>query len=405
MSQSVLNDGYRARLRRRFAQDPLTLSPEELLELLLTYAIPRQDVGPQAHALLERFGDIAAVLAASHGDLTAVAGIGDQATTLLALVRQLVQAGPAAGDAVAGGQKPEQLAPGATSVATTHVAVQPALLEVEQDLGPLFAELEDAPEDAMHAFVNDEVANTLALLPQAAGFGTYEDYRSFLRQKLPYNSEFTRQRRANHILARFYPAGRLDTPLTYYAGHCGSEEDLKPAVFYHLAKAEPLLAKVAEELVWPALPLGRIDRPTLRDFVLRHLPEIGVSSQKNTLRSLLTAYELLGVAPRNADTLKLEVHAGTLEGFLYLLTAEFPRPGIYPFEALDNGPLRRWLLWDRDWLRRQVDNLRDLGIIAKVSEIDTLRQFTLAMDQSAALRHFFGDPSRGTHALREQGPG
>jgi len=119
-------------------------------------------------------------LAASHGDLAAVAGIGDQAATLLALVRQLVQAGPAAGDAVACGQKPEHLAPGASEVATTKVAVQPALLEVEQDLGPLFAELEDAPEDAMHAFVDDEVANALALLPQAAGFGTYEDYRSFL---------------------------------------------------------------------------------------------------------------------------------------------------------------------------------------------------------------------------------
>ena len=180
MSQSAPDDGHRARLRRRFAQDPLTLSPEELLELLLTYAIPRQHVGPQAHALLERFGDIPAVLAASHGDLAAVAGIGDQAATLLALVRQLVQAGPAAGDAVACGQKPEHLAPGASEVATTKVAVQPALLEVEQDLGPLFAELEDAPEDAMHAFVDDEVANALALLPQAAGFGTYEDYRSFL---------------------------------------------------------------------------------------------------------------------------------------------------------------------------------------------------------------------------------
>ena len=344
-------------------------------------------------------------LAASHGDLAAVAGIGDQAATLLALVRQLVQAGPAAGDAVACGQKPEHLAPGASEVATTKVAVQPALLEVEQDLGPLFAEPEDAPEDAMHAFVDDEVANALALLPQAAGFGSWEDYRSFLRQKLPYNSESTRLRRAIHILARFYPAGRLDTPLTYYASHCGSEEDLKPAVFYHLAKSEPLLARVAEELIWPALPLGRIDRSTLRDFVLRCLPDLGASSQTKTLRSLLTVYELLGVAPRNADTLKLEVHTGTLEGFLYLLTAEFARPGIYPFEELDNGPLRRWLLWDRDWLRRQVYNLRDLGIIAKVSEIDTLRQFTLAMDQSAALRHFYGDPSRGTHALREQGPG
>ena len=86
---------------------------------------------------------------------------------------------------------------------------------------------------------------------------------------------------------------------------------------------------------------------------------------------------------------------------LYVLPAEFPGPGIYTFEALEASPIRRWLLWDRDWLRRQLYNLQDLGILSKVSEIDTVRQFTLPFDQMTALRRFFGNPRRGTVALRD----
>ena len=36
----------------------------QLLELLLTYAIPRRDVNPLAHRLIERYGSLAAVLKA-----------------------------------------------------------------------------------------------------------------------------------------------------------------------------------------------------------------------------------------------------------------------------------------------------------------------------------------------------
>ena len=52
---SVDNDlhaGHRDRLRQRFQSAPASLSEKELLELLLTYAIPRRDTFPLAEELI-----------------------------------------------------------------------------------------------------------------------------------------------------------------------------------------------------------------------------------------------------------------------------------------------------------------------------------------------------------------
>jgi len=269
-------------------------------------------------------------------------------------------------------------------------------------LGPLFDSQSELEEPQMRTFANDEIANSLTFIPQATQFETFESFKAHLRDRLPYNSESTRGRRANYILNRFFPEERLDVPLTYYVAHCASQQDLKPALFYHVLKAEPIAAKVAEEFVWPALPLGRVDREAMREFVLRYLPDIGSASQKKILRSIFNTYDLLSVGVQDGTTLRFQVHTGTLEGFLYVLTAEFPKPGMYTFEALENGPTRLWMLWDREWMHRQLYNLRDLGIIAKVSEIDTLRQFTLAVDQEEALHHYFEHPQRDTLAMRER---
>jgi DNA repair protein RadC len=318
--------------------------------------------------------------------LVAIPGIGEQTAILVKVVAQLAS------------KARDQAQP------VPEAAEQPALFEVEPELGPLFDSTPEPKEPPMRTFANDEIANSLAFIPQAAQFETFEAFKAYLRERLPYNSESTRERRANYILNRFFPEERLDVPLTYYVAHCTSKEDLKPALFYHVLKSEPLAVKVAEEFVWPALPIGRVDREDLREFILRYLPDIGTSSQQNVLRSLFTTYELLSVGVQEDTTLRFQVHTGTLKGFLYVLTAEFPKPGIYTFEALEGGPMRLWLLWDREWMRRQLYNLRDLGVIAKVSEIDTVRQFTLAFDQWGALRHYFEHPERDTLAMREQPP-
>ena len=68
---------HRARLRARFAEAGAQALPDyELLELLLFRIIPRQDVKPIAHRLLDMFGDVASVLSAPTLRLEQVQGVG-----------------------------------------------------------------------------------------------------------------------------------------------------------------------------------------------------------------------------------------------------------------------------------------------------------------------------------------
>lgn len=69
---------HRQRLKTRFlAAGAAALPDYELLELVLFAAIPRQDVKPLAHALLESFGDFNAVLAAPFPRLLQIKGMGE----------------------------------------------------------------------------------------------------------------------------------------------------------------------------------------------------------------------------------------------------------------------------------------------------------------------------------------
>lgn len=82
--------GHRERMRARFlAGDGVALTDEALLELLLTYSIPRRDVRPLAKALLAKFGDPAAVLAAEPSELEKVSGIKGNSVVLMKLTHRL----------------------------------------------------------------------------------------------------------------------------------------------------------------------------------------------------------------------------------------------------------------------------------------------------------------------------
>ena len=97
-----VHEGHRQRMKRRFLEYGLdNFDDVNALELLLFYAQPRQDTNAMAHALLDRFGSLSAVLEAKPGELKAVNGIGDNAAALLALIpavsrRYLLDKSPAA---------------------------------------------------------------------------------------------------------------------------------------------------------------------------------------------------------------------------------------------------------------------------------------------------------------------
>ena len=79
---------HRKRLRRRFLDGgPDALPDYELLELLLTMAIPRGDVKPAAKALMARFKTFEGVVNASVDDLRTVKGMGEVAPIAIKVVR------------------------------------------------------------------------------------------------------------------------------------------------------------------------------------------------------------------------------------------------------------------------------------------------------------------------------
>lgn len=81
--------GHRDRLRKRVSESgPESLADYELLEFVLTLAIPRVDTKKQAKALMREFGSIGGVLNADPAALTRIDGIGSRSAVALRAIRE-----------------------------------------------------------------------------------------------------------------------------------------------------------------------------------------------------------------------------------------------------------------------------------------------------------------------------
>lgn len=85
-----VHENHRFRLRERFKISPESLNKHELLELILFNAIPRKNVNPLSHRLLDKFGSLTGVLSASHDDLISVPEVGDTTASYLTALGQLL---------------------------------------------------------------------------------------------------------------------------------------------------------------------------------------------------------------------------------------------------------------------------------------------------------------------------
>ena len=85
-------NGHRKRLRERFQKGGLRgFLEHEILELLLSFAIPRRNTNEQAHALLKQFGSVKDVIDAPMDALQSIDGIGERSAVLIKLVGVLTR--------------------------------------------------------------------------------------------------------------------------------------------------------------------------------------------------------------------------------------------------------------------------------------------------------------------------
>ena len=89
--ESTAGHGHRQRLRSRFVRGGLNgMQDYEILEMLLTYAIPRRDVKPLAKFLIEKFHDLPGLFRASGQELLDIPGLGTNSVTLILFIKELM---------------------------------------------------------------------------------------------------------------------------------------------------------------------------------------------------------------------------------------------------------------------------------------------------------------------------
>lgn len=93
MSRSIDEPHYkehRSRLKKKFIESGIEAFHDyEVIELLLTYAIPRKDLKPLAKNLLKQFGSLKGIMDATIEDLESVTGMGQHTAILVNLARAL----------------------------------------------------------------------------------------------------------------------------------------------------------------------------------------------------------------------------------------------------------------------------------------------------------------------------
>lgn len=90
MEKDNIHAGHRARLRQQMREADMSKMPEHMvLEYMLSFALPYKDVNPISHALINKFGNLSAVLDASMADLKSVDGISDVSAHYLKMCASL----------------------------------------------------------------------------------------------------------------------------------------------------------------------------------------------------------------------------------------------------------------------------------------------------------------------------
>lgn len=89
--QEGVHSGHRERLIKKFIDFPDSFSDHELLEMFLFSALPRKDTNELSHRLINSFGSVKNVFAATAEQLMTVSGVGEKTAAYITLYGKLLK--------------------------------------------------------------------------------------------------------------------------------------------------------------------------------------------------------------------------------------------------------------------------------------------------------------------------
>jgi len=376
------SNSHRRRLKTRFLEGEQTaLTGHSMLELLLTYAIPRKDVQPIANDLIDKFGSFSGVLSANIESLSTVKGLGENSAILIKLIEAIQShiASEAQPDV------PDDQTPGGP--------YQRSLFETD--------ETEKVPGDAREStkettrtrkafrkrgvelFANALIKETISVLPELPDTESIDTARQAIQDKLHFSADSTRRRNSLYIVQRMFPHGFVDRPLKLFAYQFKDRDEIKEVCFYRYLKSEPLLGKLVSSLLIPNIGVGYLHRKKIDGYLESLFPNL--KSIKDGTKAVVNVLVNSGMAKLSGKKIVFSYRSISFAPFVFVLFSEFPEPGMYELNQIENNSHINHMLWKPDQILPMVYELRNMGFISKISEIDSFRQFTTKLNMEHAL--------------------
>jgi DNA repair protein RadC len=369
-------EGHRQRLRERFLKgEDGVFSEETLLEILLTYAIPQKDVQPTAKQMIHSLGSLSAVLNSSVETLCKFDGIKENTAVLIKLADRIRR------------HPDDKESAGEPVQEETQISIF--------DLLPQKEEAQKVPSKAKpqrrksitrrgtELFGKAVLKEAIQMLPLLPDTESLDEMRAFLRANLHFSAEQTRQRNANYITRRLFPGGYADKPLRLFGKAFPGTQDLREVCFYRFLKAEPLEAEIIEAILLPNLGSGRLGRERIRKFLIEKFPAAG--SIGDCAKAAVDAMTAAGIAKADRTKILFSYRDIPIRSFAFILHSEFPEPGMYDIGKAEENRFIRAMLWNPERLLPSLYELRNRGWISKLSEIDSVRQFSTRYTLSEAV--------------------
>lgn len=365
------NAGHRQRLKERFLiGNQTSFNDDKLLELLLTYAIPLKDVQPLAHELIAKFGDLTGVLAANPDDLGRIDGIKQHSVALIKLVEWIRVHYSLSVDKKDVSRKPSI---GQSPLFETSITSgKPESLlkskkQAQQKKTPL-------KRQGTGFFGKAILKEAIQILPQLTPNSTIDEIKNLVKQKLHFNAEATRRRNTDYIVYRMFPNNNVDPSLILFAQRYTGMQELREACFYRFCVVEPIMVRIVEELLLPSIGKGSLPRESIAEYIKSLLP-----SSKSVLdysHAIIDALTAGGLVKADRKQITFGYRDIPIASFAFVIHSEFSNPGMYDIAKLENNQRMRTMLWNPDRILPTLYELRNKGFIAKISEIDNVRQFT-----------------------------
>lgn len=356
------SSGHRQNLRKQFInQDIGTLNDDRILELLLTYAIPQKDVYPLACELINKFGSLKGVLSADLALLLEQKGIKEYSAVLIKLADWIRTKHP--------------------STLYDNIGISESFYDtgegkIDINLPEQGVSLAKQPKkrSGTGLFGKAMMGDTIKMLPMLPDTDSIDETKEFLKMNLPFNSEQTRYRNTLYIVQRMFPYGISDKSLRLFARHFAGTQELKDVCYYRFCKVEALMERITEHVLLPVIANGAIKRNTLTDYLQDQYPQS--KSIKDCVNAITEAWSAAGIARCTKNSISFTYRRINPAAFAFILYSEFPDPGLYDIGLLERSNAVNLMLWEPEGILPALYELRNRGLLSKVSQIDSVRQFT-----------------------------